>query len=376
MQQPLRLGIDLRDLKTALSGQKTYLEELLLALEALCGSDVQLVRFDTVLPVYTGNNRWLKLAEHAKLHLWKQVGLVLKAWLHRVDVLVTTDYFVPYFSPGFKTITVFHDAFFFENPEHYSPLFLKFFHKIAVPSAKQCDRIIVPSDHVRVKLQQLLGTPAGKLVTIYEAPKSLGRKKSTPAGQQQYLRKWDLSDYPYILHVGMLNRRKNIPLLIRAFKKVWENNPELKLVLAGSRNVTPHINDDANILKALKETGIGPHVVFTGYTSDEDLSVLYANARLYVFPSINEGFGLPVLEAFMHGLPVLVANNSCLPEIGGDGVVAFDPFNADDLAVKINTLLSDPEAYQRLQQAGRQRLTHFSWQKAATQLVDLCRSIS
>lgn len=151
--------------------------------------------------------------------------------------------------------------------------------------------------------------------------------------------------------------------------------PNLKLVLAGSMDTTAHINDKAAIEEAISKTGLGSKVVLTGYLPDEDLSVLYSDALLYVFPSINEGFGLPLLEAFAHGVPVLVADNSCLPEIGGDAVISFDPWSSKDLAGKIVAVLSDGEEYSRMKKAGFDRLAHFSWQKAALELVAVCRSI-
>ncbi len=375
MRQPLRLGIDIRDLTTAVSGQKTYLQELLLALEEYKDDDIELVLFAPKVVPDKGNNKWLRLLEHFRLHFWKQVVLPLKVWRNNCDVLFTTDYFVPYFRPGFKTLTVFHDAFFFENPAHYSPLFLKFFHHITVPSALRCSKIIVPSLHVKNKLAFFLKVPPEKLVSIYEAPKSFERSKPAPHAQAERLKTLGLYQQHYLLHVGMLNKRKNIPLLIRAFKEVSASMPHLKLVLAGSMDATAHINDRIAIEAAIRETGLASKVLLTGYLRDEDLSILYGHAMLYVFPSINEGFGLPLLEAFMHGVPVLVANNSCLPEIGGDAVLGFDPFDFNDLAKKIVAVLSDEKATERMKEAGYRRLALFSWQKAAAELVAVCRSI-
>lgn len=375
MQGSLRLGIDLRDLKTAVSGQKTYLEELVHALKAIPDPELELVFFEYGRPVYTGSNRWKKLWEHACLHWYKQVTLAWRAWRSRVDVLFTSDYFVPYWSPGFHTLTVFHDAFFFESPEHYSPLFLRFFHGVAVPAARRCARIIVPSEHVRLKLAAKMAIDPSKLVTIYEAPKSLDRQHTDLELAARQLECWQLVARGYLLHVGMLNKRKNLPCLIRAFAAVSASYPALKLVLAGSFDTTPHINDKVQIMQAVNELGLQDKVVFTGYLTDAALSVLYRHALLYVFPSTNEGFGLPVLEAFLYDVPVLVANNSCLPEIGGAAVVGFDPFDHKGLAEKIIGLLSTPETYRQMQQEGRKRLADFSWHRAAEQLVSLCRSL-
>lgn len=376
MSRPLRLGIDTRDLRTAISGQKTYLEELVKAFKNKAGSDIELVLLDTKIPAYRGNHRYLRLAEHLNLHFWKQVVLPVKAWRRRCDVLFTTDYHVPFFRPGFKTVTVFHDAFFFEDPEHYSPLFLKFFHRVTVPAAKKCSRIVVPSVHVQQKLQSWLGLPANKLVPVYEAPKSIPAAHFTAKEIAGKLNAWGIGQNPYILHVGMLNKRKNIPLLVAAFNEVAAQFPDLRLVLAGSLNDKQHINDRKQILAAISQSPFANRIVLTGYVADADLSVLYGNARLYVFPSLNEGFGIPVLEAFAHEVPVLVANNSCLPEIGGDAVIPFNPRDKDELAQQISAVLSDTALAARLKQAGKERLSLFSWQKAAAELAGLFQSIA
>ena len=104
-------------------------------------------------------------------------------------------------------------------------------------------------------------------------------------------------------------------------------------------------------------------VVFTGYLSDNETATLYEHAALYVFPSVNEGFGIPILEAFAHKVPVLAANNSCLPEVAGNAAICFDPYNAVALSKLIAQTLNDPALIQSLQQKGTERLTHFSWRK-------------
>jgi glycosyltransferase involved in cell wall biosynthesis len=104
-------------------------------------------------------------------------------------------------------------------------------------------------------------------------------------------------------------------------------------------------------------------VVFTGYLSDSETAVLYKHAALYVFPSVNEGFGIPLLEAFSHQVPVLAANNSCLPEVAGNAAITFDPYNAVALSKLMVDTLNDPALLQSLQQKGTERLTHFSWRK-------------
>jgi glycosyltransferase involved in cell wall biosynthesis len=104
---------------------------------------------------------------------------------------------------------------------------------------------------------------------------------------------------------------------------------------------------------------------------DAALTNLYTNALMYVFPSINEGFGIPILEAFSHNLPVLVANNTCLPEIGGDAVLQFDPYDRADISAKIKQVLNDDDLRKDFVDKGSKRLSLFSWHNTALQLVEV-----
>jgi glycosyltransferase involved in cell wall biosynthesis len=121
----------------------------------------------------------------------------------------------------------------------------------------------------------------------------------------------------------------------------------------------------------IKQLSLENKVILTGYLSESDLEMVYKNAALFVFPSVNEGFGIPVLEAFQAKIPVLVANNSCLTEVGGDAVVGFDPYNEQALATAIEYLLNNETAREVLIQKGQERLKHFSWENTAKELMSV-----
>lgn len=371
MATPIKIGIDIRDLKTATTGQKTYLEELCRELEQLNGPAQQFVFFDTVLPVYTGENKFLKLVEHANLHFWKQVTLPLKAWSKKCDVVFCTDYFVPYLHLGFTTATVFHDAFFFESPEHYNRIFFWFFKAVALPSAKRCRYIIVPTNYARQRIHLHTGISLDKLVTVYEGPKSLPKENNNQQEQPTILQRHGLESKKYILHVGIMNKRKNIPALILAFKQLKDAGYPYKLVLAGNPVAKKHINDTGSIYDTISSNQLADDVIITGYLSNEDLAAMYQHAFMYVFPSLNEGFGIPIIEAFSYGLPVLVANNTCLPEVGGNAVLTFDPSNINDISEKMLQLVQYPALRTELVEKGKERFREFSWKKAACEITQL-----
>jgi glycosyltransferase involved in cell wall biosynthesis len=168
------------------------------------------------------------------------------------------------------------------------------------------------------------------------------------------------------LHVGTLAKHKNLPLLIEAFAKL---DKHLKLVLVGGAPNSVHNNDLPNIMAAIQKHNLQNQVILTGYLSNADVANWYANALGYVFPSYNEGFGLPVLEAMRYKLPILAANNSCLPEIAQGGALYFDPSNANQLAVQMQAIVNNTPAVMATLEAQPTVLQQFSWDKAAASFV-------
>ncbi len=371
MPKPLIIGIDVRYLRIAKTGTKTYLEELCREFKKMDSETLHFHFFDTRLALYTGERKVFKWIEHFRYQLWKQLILPLKAFFKNCDIVFCADDCVPLMHLGYKTIPVFHDAFCFEAPENYGKLWLWLYTKTAVPAAKKSPFVIVPTAWSKKQVNHFTQIPDERLAVIYEAPKTLNNNQgSSNAGQ--LLKSFSLSTKNYILHVGSIFKRKNIPALVDAFGRLKSlGYPALKLVLAGPAPANQFDNDFKLIADAIENAGLQDDVVLTGYLRDEELSSLYKNALMYVFPSINEGFGIPILEAFKHDLPVLVANNTCLPEVGGNAVLQFNPFDTTDITLKIKTVLDDVDLQKDMINKGRERLKDFSWQKTAIQLVEV-----
>lgn len=362
MAKVLKIGIDIRDLKVAQTGTKTYLEELCKIFKQTNDPKYEFFFFDTVFPVYLGKNTLLKIIGHVRYQLWKQIILPLKAWTKGTDIIFCTDGVVPYIHLGYKTVPVFHDAFFFETPEHFNKIWLKITVGTSIAAAKRSPIVVTPSNYAKKQINFYTQIPLDKMRVIYEGPKSL-------KGKSNYLQ--NNSSKKYILHVGVMNKRKNIPALIYAFKRLKEKGyDDLKLVLAGKIERKKFSDDYNEIKKAIEDSALENEVIFTGYISDEELDNLYNNAFMYVFPSLNEGFGIPVLEAFKYNLPVLVADNTCLPEIGGNAVITFNPFDVEDMACKMQAVLDEPDLKNNLIEKGIQRLKHFSWERTAQSLLN------
>lgn len=365
MAKKLIVGVDVRDLQTAKTGTKTYLEELCFEFKSLNLPDVNFVFLDSIIPVYKGKNKFLNLIGHARYFVWKQAVLPVKALLLRCDVIFCTDTVVPYLNLGFKTIPVFHDAFFFETPENYGKFWLWLYLKTALPAAKRSPFVVTPTLYAKKQIATYTSIAYDKLVVVGEGPK----KRIENYNRQDGLERFDLTAGNYLLHVGSMFKRKNIPWLIKAFVKLKSDHPHLKLVLAGSLSPASVESDYDHIMLAIMENDVIDHVVLTGYLPDAEVAQLYNHALAYVFPSINEGFGIPVLEAFQYNLPVLVANNTSLPEVGGNAVLQFDPFDVDDIYNKLKCVASGADLRKQLIQKGHERLKEFSWNKAALELV-------
>jgi glycosyltransferase involved in cell wall biosynthesis len=370
MNKPIVIGIDIRDLRLAKTGTKTYLEELCRAFKEVEDPNFIFRFLDSALPVYSGKSKIGKYLEHFSYQFWKQVSLPVKAYLSNCDFVFCTDNFVPLIHLGFKTVPVFHDAFFFENPEHYGKLWLKLYHLTAIPAAKRAAFIVTPSIYAQQQIHHYTGIPLEQLKVVYEGPKTMA---SIP--MDDVMSKYGLESGNYVLHVGSMFKRKNIPSLIYAFRKLKEETGgSIKLVLAGSSSANKDSNDFQSVLDAIRSTGMEQEVILTDYLTDTELAGIYENALMYVFPSTNEGFGIPILEAFKYKLPVLVANNTSLPEIGGDAVLTFDPFDISDIFLKMKLVFEDESLRNSLIDKGQQRLEHFSWLKALEQLKTLFSS--
>ena len=364
----IKVAVDVRDLQISASGARSYLESVIIEFKKE-HPGFAFYFLDAKTNAYTGNHFLLKLKEQLSYFLWKQFVLPYQAKQLGCRVLFCSDFMVPYFSLGIKTIPVFHDAFFWEYPEHYNKYWLLFFRNLGLAAAKKSAFVVAPTQYASNQLAKYTGINPNKIQVIGEAPKTIDASISeneTTAIVRQIL------NLDYILHVGTLEKRKNLTTLIQAFKIVRENGfPNLKLVLVGKASNKITLDDSSAIKDAIMQQQLTNEVILTDYLGDAEVQQLYQKAKLYVFPSINEGFGIPVLEAFKYQVPVVIANNTCLPEVAGQGAKSFNPFSVKEMANAIITLLKDEPLRQTYIEKGNEQLQNFSWKKTAGSLMQL-----
>ncbi len=347
-----KIAIDTRDLKKGKTGTFTYLQSLCAEWE----NNPEVVFIAYPFSVYKGPSVVGKIGEHVLFFLWKQLYLPAYCFFFGVDALLCTDYFLPLLPMRTKKYVVFHDAFFFEQPEHYNGIWLRLFHGLAVPAAKRAAAVIVPTEYVKERLKKFI-PDLGRVEVITEGAKPF----PVISGPSAY-------DKPYVLHVGTLDHRKNLPRLVQAFSRLdWDG----LLVLAGDSPAYAGSNGRSALEQEIRNLGLEERVLLLGRVTESDLAHLYAHAHAYMFPSLNEGFGLPLVEAMQYGIPCGAANNTAMPEVGQEAVLYFDPLNVEAMQETLKTLVEDEKTRTRLKEAGLLRVKAFQWSAVANAIFQL-----
>jgi glycosyltransferase involved in cell wall biosynthesis len=281
-------------------------------------------------------------------------GAALRA---RVDLLHSLGNFGPLAGPRRRVVTM-HDLIYLRHPETTTGVLARGLAQLAPAMARRATRIVADSHATADDLVELLGTPAAKIDVVPLGPGfSSGAEPVAEAPLRAVL---GLSDGPLVLSVSARRPHKNLARLIEAIALV----PEATLVLPGY----PTTFDDT--LRAVaRDAGVAGRVHLCDWVDDAQLEGLYAAATCLAFPSLAEGFGLPVLEAMQRGVPVTCSGVTALPEVAGDAALLFDPESVTTIAGAVARLLADPALRARLVARGREQAAHFSWERTAAGTV-------
>jgi glycosyltransferase involved in cell wall biosynthesis len=250
------------------------------------------------------------------------------------------------------TVATFHDLFVL-TAEYSTPEFRKRFAEQARHAAAEAEAIIAVSEFTARQVEQLLGVERSRIHVVHHGV------TIRPAGETRREK--------VILHVGALQRRKNLVRLIEAFERV---EPSWRLVLAGSGGFGVE-----EILKRVEASAARERILLPGYVPAQELPEWYARATIFAFPSLDEGFGMPVLEAMAAGLPVLTSNRSALPEVAGDAALLVDPEDGEQLADVLCRLTKNEDLRAKLGQLGSERARRFSWPAAVDQTWQIYQNL-
>lgn len=312
-----------------------------------------------------GNVRLISLCGKNRF-VWNLFSLPWFLLCHRVDVY-HTQYILPLFVPKrTKVVNHIHDVSFMAYPKLIGWKDRLFLSLLIPRSLSRANGIIAPSQFTKDEIVRYYGVAESK-VTVVSNALSEAFLKEQALDEERVREKYGLPER-FILAVGTLQPRKNIPFLIRAFARVCERLPDVSLVLVGSRG-GHHF--DMGIDRALTEESLGSAVCFPGYIEEEDLPVLVRAATVFAFPSLYEGFGIPLLEAMSQDVPVASSDIPCLREIAGEAALYFDPTSIASCEEKLYTLLTDMEQREKGISLGRHRISLFSWKKSAAVLLSV-----
>lgn len=370
MKKRKRVLIDSFHLFQALTGIRTYTKQLCLGLDQLNSEEIEYLiypnwkKVDKTSLLRGKVNPLLKVVNHFLFFIWKQICLPLLILFKRVDVVVTTDYLLPYLKFGAKSVTVFHDTFYWEMKGNYNPVWLRYFLGSVRMGLNKDTTIIVTTHYIAEKVRNIVPNNH-KLSVVYQSPAELiplSNKTDEP------LEGLLPEGANYFLHVGVFDERKNLPVLIKAFYQILKHNfyKDFYLVLAGSRAVSVFHDDFANIKTLISELGLEKKVIIPGFVPNEDLVQLYKNAFAYVFPSKEEGFGIPVIEAMKSKVPVVISNQAALMEVAGEAALVFEMDDEDSLYTKM-LKLTNQALRNELIEKGNRRAEMFGKEEFAIQ---------
>lgn len=236
----------------------------------------------------------------------------------------------------------FHDLFVF-TAGYSTPEFRARFQRLAREAAQRADLILCVSRFTAAQVEEILGVPASR---IRVAPHGVRMPHPFP----------DQPREPVILHVGAVQARKNLVRLIAAFERAAP--PPWRLVLAGGNGYGA-----AEVHEKIRLSPVAERISATGWLPDEEIASLYRRASIFAFPSLDEGFGIPVLEAMAHGVPVLSSLRGALPEVCGEAALLVDPFREEEIAQALEALIRDDSLRRRLAEAGLRRAAAFPWER-------------
>jgi glycosyltransferase involved in cell wall biosynthesis len=359
---PLRIGIDAHTVGNRRSGDESYTVGLVRGLSRIDARNLYtLYTTSDAAPDILGplpENFSVRRVRPHQRHT--RIMLSLPLWLarDRQDV-AHFQYIAPPRLSASLVLTV-HDVSFEVFPEYFAPMERLALRRGTPFNMRRADKVVTGSDFSKQQLTEIYGLPPDKIaVTHYAVGDDFSAAACTATGQE--VRRRLGLDRDFILWVGNFIRRKRPDVLVEAFRRlVSEDDAGCDLVLAGAKTgMYPEVLD------AVRRAGLEQRVRFLGYVAAEDLPQLYRQARVFVFPSEYEGFGLPVLEAMSCGAPVICSSGSSLAEVVGDAAIALPRVTVESLTTALRAVLHDESRRRELTHRGLARAKCFSWDETA-----------
>jgi glycosyltransferase involved in cell wall biosynthesis len=375
----MRIGYDIRPFLREETGVGVYLKNLLAALAAL----------DTEDEFFLFSASWKDRFDEAKLPPLRRRRFLDRRWPVRAVNFMWQDLRRPTLDRVFgtrldlthsatplplptrgRTIVTVCDLFFLEDPARADREARRKFLRKTAGALRRADGIVTISRFSRQGIEERFGISGDKILVTYLGLSDVFRRPRDPARGTALRRELGLSE-PFLLFVGASEPRKNLPVLIEALAVLRDRGRPVPLVLVGRPG-----GDQAAVEEAVRRRRLERLVRLAGYRPDEDVCALYDEAAVLVFPSLAEGFGLPLLEAMARGLPAAVSGVGALPEIGDEAAVYFNPGQAESVAEAVLMVLDDEGLRRKMRSRGLQRAAAFDWRTTAAQTLEFYRRIA
>jgi glycosyltransferase involved in cell wall biosynthesis len=319
------------------------------------------LEFDFPLP----ENFSIKVVRLRSKLFFDYIYIPLFSWLNHIDIfLFPKNTFSPLVRG--RKIPVYHDIVYFED---FNFREFKFFdnlhHKIMIPVAARFSwRDLTVSDFTASRMKALLGIRPEKIRVVKEGVESHFKVITDSSNRVQTIKKYNLKA-PFFFYAGSLSPRKNMLNLIRAFTLIKDSIPHCIYFTGGDSWLDTEVHD------MITENRLQERIIKLGYISEEDLVMMYNLADCYLYPSLYEGFGLPILEAQACGCPVITSTVSSCPEVAGAGALYVDPHNVADMARAMTDVVSDNKLRKKLSTEGLANCRQYTWKKTAREIYDV-----
>ena len=295
------------------------------------------------------------------------------AWKEDVDVIFHPKFTVPLFTKR-PTLAICHGLEYYTLPQFY-PWHDRMYAKMALPIYyKKATKVVAISNDVQHLLHQYINVPYEKMETVYLAANEQFFPRKDQSELDNIRKKYQLPDdfiftVTKVYQEGKLADRKNLNSIVKAFLDVRKLRPSLKLVMAGE-----HCHRYISTVFG-KKIADDPGLAYPDWIPQEDMPYLYSLARLLVFPSYSESFGIPLAEAMACGCPVVTSTGGSCPEVAGDAGIVVEPTDVQGLSKAIHSIVSDPQLSRRLSEKGLKRASEFSWTQSAEKIIRICKEL-
>jgi len=363
------IGIDINPLIKQPAGKASFLKNIINSLSDIDSVNKYYLYAYDYIELELKDNFKIKIIKGKVNFFWELKCFFVSKFIDRINVYFSAKSF---WGPILHTKSVIsiHDVGPLKYPFAYKPSTINIYKRMLKLAIRRVDKIISPSSYTKSFLVNKFKVKKEKIKVITEAPPGWTKLSVDNEDIDRVISRYKLFD-KYILFVGTIEPRKNLENLIKAFKIfVDKTQSDIGLVIVGKRG---YLHENLN--KLVIDLQLSHKIIFTGHIPEVDMKPIYSKALAFVFPSIHEGFGLSILEAFACNLPVLCSKKGAIYETVGNACLEINPTNIEDIAEKINLITRDNDLREDLISRGRKRMKLFDWRLSSKKLLGVLRKI-